>query len=218
MGNEGTHALLLLTLVRTDRDAGPAEAIGRFRVDLGSRFAEVASYDVIADDRWSGGGIDVVPFGTRGELAAGAATAATLRSRVPGYPAVSFRSFAVEVHEVRSPPVRGVHVFSSGGMAEGFDRMSWQARWRAHAALLTTTPTFAPYLQGYLQYHGVDADSATAWGVDDIHGIAHMTFRNLDDRATALELPEYANVLRPDEDQFVSRSRGMRVFASRAFP
>jgi hypothetical protein len=103
-------------------------------------------------------------------------------------------------------------------MADGFDRTTWQARWRQHAELLDATPGFSAHLAGYVQHHGVDAATAARLGLDDTHGFAHMTYRSIEDQAVALARPEYRDVLRPDEDQFLSRRRGMRVRVARSDP
>lgn len=218
MAVDRTDALLLLTLVRSVApDAAVDDAVRQFRSGLrevlGTGGTAVTAYDVVADanDRWTGGGIDHVAFESSEARDRAATAVAGLRADVPPDPTVSFRAYAVKDNLVRPSPVAGLHLFSSGGMAVGFDRPSWQARWRAHAHLIDTTPAFSPYLTGYVQHHGIDAATAARLGLDDTHGIAHMTYRGAEEQALALALPEYLEVLRPDEDEFVSRDRGMRV-------
>jgi hypothetical protein len=221
----GLFALLVFTLVRgTAVDASVEDAVQADRAGLRSAIrsgsTDLVAYDVVAgiDERWVGGGIDVVLFATLHDLAGGAASVAAIRGAVPTDPSVSFRAFAAVRNVVRPTPADGMHTFSSGGMADGFDRMTWQARWRRHAELLDTTPAFSPFLAGYVQHHGLDTPTAARLGLDDTHGIAHMTYRSVEEQAAALALPEYQDVLRPDEDQFISRRRGMRVRVSRADP
>jgi EthD domain-containing protein len=215
--------LLVFTLVRgpaTEPDVGEAVRAHRaaLRRELRAGSGEAVAYEVVGDpgDHWIDGGVDVVTGAVGDTLAAAVASIARARAQVPSSDAVSFRAFATERNEVRTPPVDGLHTFSSGGMAEGFDRLGWQARWREHARLLEATPEFSRFLTGYVQYHGVDPARARALGVDDTHGIAQMTYRSAEERARALSHREYVEVLRPDEDEFVSRTRGMRVFVSRA--
>jgi hypothetical protein len=219
----GRVELLLLTLVRGPTpEGGVDEAVRVYRAGLrrevGAAATEVVAYDVVAfaGERWVGGGVDVVSCSSGEALRDAASSIARARAQLPTNASVSFRAIAAERNEVRTPPVAGLHTFSSGGMADGFDRRRWQARWREHARLLDSLPAFSPYLTGYVQYHGVDTVDAAALGVDDTNGIAHMTYRDVEERAHALLLPEYLEVLRPDEDEFVSRTRGMRVFAARA--
>lgn len=221
VGGDEAPGLLLMTLVRAAPDRERDDAVRRFRgglrAALGSADGSAAGYDVVPDanDRWTGGGIDLVAFATPGGRDAAAPLVVGAKADLPADPAVSFRAFAVEDNVVRPSPAEGVHLFSSGAMADGFDRPAWQARWRAHAALLDATTTFSSHLTGYVQHHGVDTATAARLGLDDTHGVAHMTYRSVEEQAFALSLPEYLEVLRPDEDQFVARHRGMRVHVAR---
>lgn len=210
--------LLVFTLVR-----GPAidrqleEAVRNHRSAL-RREVRVGSVDVVtydvdpnAGERWLAGGVEVVTYGTDEALVRAMPSVARSRASLPAIPSVSFRAFAAEPNVVRVPTAGGIHTFSSGGMAAGFDRGQWQARWREHARLLDTTSGFSASLIGYVQHHGVEPARAAALGLDDTHGIAQMTYRSTEERTRALVHPEYLAVLRPDEGQFVSRDRGMRV-------
>jgi EthD domain len=214
--------LLVFTLVRGPAiDAEIDEAVRDHRAVLRRALrvgADAMAYDVVPDpgERWVAGGVEVVTYATDEALARAMPSIARARSSLPAVASVSFRAFATERHAVRGPPVEGIHTFSSGGMATGFDRPRWQARWREHARLLDTTPGFSASLTGYVQHHGIEPGGAAALGLDDTHGIAQMTYPSAEERAHALVHPEYVGVLRPDEDQFVARDRGMRVFVTAA--
>jgi EthD domain len=158
--------------------------------------------------------VDVAIYLELGDLEMAATVVDTCRRDMPTDGSFSVRSFAARELEVRAAASAGVHGFSTGTAPEGYDRRRWQQRWRAHAALLDTTPTFSRYLKGYTQYHGLDAVTVARLGADGVDGVAHMAYGSLEDRAVALQLPEYLDVLRSDEDQFVDRNHGVSILVS----
>jgi hypothetical protein len=223
-----TFALLVFTLVRegsvhSGPPAGAADAADQYRSSLRSEldgtgpFQDLAAYDVIpgANARWAGGGIDVVIYREPGGLEAAMSVVIPSRAALPADHAFSCRAFLARERPVRTPPWEGVHGFSSGRAPAGFDRRQWQQRWRAHTSVLAAAPAFAEHLRGYSQFHGLDTTTAAGLGADDIDGIAHMTYASLEDRTAALRSPEYLEIVRPDEDQFVARDHGVSVLVSR---
>jgi hypothetical protein len=208
-------ALLAFKLARDDEST---EEIAEHRRGLRQAMTahggvdEVASYESLpgAGNPWMGG-VDIVLFSAEAAFDAAAAEVGRQRRRFSPSRVYGAKRFAV-----RPCPVDGVHTFARGGLEIATTRDEWQAYWRGHhAEIIETATEYAPYLKGYEQYHAVPTQRAASLGLDDTNGVAHMTYASTADREHALALPDYISVLRADEDRFVNRNGGMRVFARR---
>jgi hypothetical protein len=218
-------ALVAMALTRSDCSAADTAAIS----DAFRRLAEVLmaagpatlmrSFDVIpgATGPWTGGGVDVIYYRTIAELEAAALAAVEVRADLPAL-GPSLRLYGTRTWPVLTPGPEGVHLFAQGHFLPEFSREAGQARWKDHARLMVRTQWFAEQLLGYTQFDGLPAATAARLGLNDTNGIAHIATTSVDARLLSRTLPEYVDVLQPDERQFMAPGRGMRVFTVEATP
>jgi hypothetical protein len=218
-------ALVTMALIRSDFSPADAAEISDGR----RRLAEVLlvagpatltrSFEVIPGvaGPWTGGGVDVTYYRTTAELEAAALAARGARRDLPPR-GPSVRLYGTRVWPVLTPGPEGVHLFAQGHFLPEFSRSAGQARWKDHARLMVRTQWFGEQLLGYTQFDGLPAATAARLGLTDTNGIAHIATTSVDARMQSRTLPEYVDVLQPDERQFMAPGRGMRVFTVETTP
>lgn len=75
-----------------------------------------------------------------------------------------------------------------------------------HAPLIMSATGFSRHLTGYVQHHAIDRGHPVAalFGVSgDYDAVAALSFASADDMRRAFEEPDYLNIVRPDEPNFV---------------
>jgi hypothetical protein len=218
-------ALVAMALTRSGDSAADTAAISEARSRLAEALtvagpdALTRSFDVIpgAPGPWAGGGVDVIYYRTIAELEAAALAVGAVRPGRPGQ-GPALRLFGTRTWPVLTPGPEGVHLFAQGHFLPGFSREAGQARWKDHARLMVCTRWFAEQLLGYTQFDGLPAATAARLGLSDTNGIAHIATASVDARLQSRTLPEYLDVLQPDERQFMAPGRGMRVFTAETTP